>query len=248
MQPGATSLNSNMIRDGHPACRLKPASPAVPAASAKEENKNNNDEKCLGIHDVQPFQCDGFGLSFSTISAFARMHIIWGDAIVPASSRSASSRAGRSFRPTGLMKRNEPIADLIEKAGREERPASPGHQSAATFCSLLSQPEGASIEEMMQATDWQQHSVRRFLAGTVKKKLGVPLTSSKPNDGCVGGLPCQRNETTGTVSCREPGADCRAGVDRDTGHALIGNIVCRAEGQEGRLRPSRIGAPNVAGD
>jgi hypothetical protein len=78
MPPGP--LNSNMIRDGQPPCRLKPASPTVPAASAKEENKNNNEEKCLGIHDVQPFQCDGFSLGVST-----RMHIFWGDAIVPAS-------------------------------------------------------------------------------------------------------------------------------------------------------------------
>ncbi len=48
---------------------------------------------------------------------------------------------------------------------------------------LLSQPAGASIQEMMQATGWQQHSVRGFLAGTVKRKLGFSLTSFKPEDG-----------------------------------------------------------------
>ena len=48
---------------------------------------------------------------------------------------------------------------------------------------LLGRTDGASIEEMMLATSWQQHSVRGFLAGTVKKKLGFPLTSFKTKDG-----------------------------------------------------------------
>ena len=56
----------------------------------------------------------------------------------------------------------------VERVTKQER-----------LLTLLSQAEGASIAEMMQATDWQQHSVRGFLAGTVKKKLGFSLTTSK---------------------------------------------------------------------
>lgn len=44
---------------------------------------------------------------------------------------------------------------------------------------LLSGREGATVTEMMEASGWQQHSVRGFLAGTIKKKLGFILTSSK---------------------------------------------------------------------
>lgn len=44
---------------------------------------------------------------------------------------------------------------------------------------VLSQRNGATIQQMMDETGWQQHSVRGFLAGTVKKKLGFALTSAK---------------------------------------------------------------------
>jgi len=48
---------------------------------------------------------------------------------------------------------------------------------------MLRLPAGASISAMMNATGWQQHSVRGFLAGVVRKKLRLSLTSEKLDDG-----------------------------------------------------------------
>ena len=48
---------------------------------------------------------------------------------------------------------------------------------------LLKRPEGASMKELLKATSWQAHSVRGFLSGAIRKKMGLTVTSAKAEDG-----------------------------------------------------------------
>jgi uncharacterized protein DUF3489 len=70
-------------------------------------------------------------------------------------------------------------------AGGSSRPAAGAGTKHARIIAMLRKPAGATIAAMVAATGWQQHSVRGFLAGVVRKKLGLNLVSDQTDRGRV---------------------------------------------------------------
>ena len=52
-----------------------------------------------------------------------------------------------------------------------------------TILELLKRPGGATAKELIKATSWQPHSLRGFISGTLGKKMGLAVTSTKGEDG-----------------------------------------------------------------
>ena len=74
-------------------------------------------------------------------------------------------------------------APKATKKAKGEMSAARDGSKTAKVLDLLKRPGGVTANELMKATGWQPHSVRGFLSGTVGKKMGLAVTSTKGEDG-----------------------------------------------------------------
>jgi hypothetical protein len=91
-------------------------------------------------------------------------------------SKTAACSTGRKTAKPASRKRSAPPLS---------RPAARRDTKHARIIAMLRKPAGTTIAAIMAATDWQQHSVRGFLAGVVRKKLGLTLVSEKTDKARV---------------------------------------------------------------
>ncbi len=94
--------------------------------------------------------------------------------------KSARTKISRSSKSKTAIRKSE-----MQSKVRSSITAGHADSKQARLITMLRASSGATVAAMMAATEWQQHSVRGFLAGVIRKKLGLNLVSEESDDGRV---------------------------------------------------------------
>jgi len=88
-------------------------------------------------------------------------------------------------------------------AAASSKPRAKPDTKHARIIAMLRSPAGTTVARMMSATDWQQHSVRGFLAGIVRKKLRLNLVSELTDKGRVYRIKDGNDASTGASRAKQ---------------------------------------------
>jgi hypothetical protein len=109
--------------------------------------------------------------------------------------QSVGNAAAKPTKKARVAPRRANVAPKKPKAGKKASPAKKAPKGAkkakgardgskaAKILDLLKRPGGATSKELQKASGWQPHSVRGFLSGTIGKKMGLTVISTKGEDG-----------------------------------------------------------------
>ena len=110
----------------------------------------------------------------------------------PAAKRQ-SSKTSRVLQPTKAI----PASSSLKIHHSPKASEQPVRNSSKlnTVLTMLRASEGTTLSAIMKATGWQQHSVRGFLTGVIKKRLGLNLVSTIESDQRVYRLASSERQT-----------------------------------------------------
>ena len=91
--------------------------------------------------------------------------------------------AAKGYDALGVPRKAPVSAKAIDETIEQTKPRTRENSKQAQVIAMLKRPEGATIEQICEATGWQAHTVRGTFAGAFKKKLGLTITSAKENGG-----------------------------------------------------------------
>jgi len=111
-----------------------------------------------------------------------------GEELLRASIRDAEAKLKAARTAPTPAQDGAPVAPKKAKAtkqatAKDAPPTTREGSKKAIVLDMLKRPDGATLADIMSATDWQAHSVRGFISGSLGKKMGLTVESFKRQDG-----------------------------------------------------------------